>query len=228
MIAIIPARGNSKGLPGKNIKPLLGKPMIAYTIEAALQSKYISRVIVSTDSVEIAATAKKYGASVPFLRPEHLATDEAKAIDTYLYTVDAIEKEENSTIEEIVVLLPTSPLRNTKDIDAACELFKEKAADSVISYTREAHPVFWHKHINEKGEFEDIFDSNILNNRQDLKASYYPNGAVFIFKVALLKQGQYYNAHSFPYVMPRERSIDIDTIDDFDYAEFLMKKNNDR
>ena len=151
MIAIVPARGGSKGLPGKNIKNLLGMPMIAYTIEEALKSKYITEVIISTDCNEIEKVAIKYGAKSPFLRPEYLATDSAKAIDNYIYTIDRLNKEFAYDIKDFVLLQPTSPLRTVEDIDKSIELFKDKNADSVVSYTEEHHPIEWHKYITEDG-----------------------------------------------------------------------------
>lgn len=179
MIAIVPARGGSKGLPGKNIKDLCGKPMIAYTIEEALKSKYITEVIISTDCKEIEEIAIKYGAKSPFLRPSFLASDTALAIDNYIYTIDRLNKDFNYNIKDFVVLQPTSPLRKKEDIDGAIELFKNKKTHSVISYTEEHHPLQWHKYINEDGTFENIFKDTI-QNRQEIKKSYYPNGAVFV------------------------------------------------
>lgn len=223
MIAIIPARGGSKGLPGKNILPLCGKPMIAYTIEAAKQSKYIDHVIVSTDDQKIAEIALQYGAEVPFLRPDFLASDTAQAVDNYIYTIERLSKEWNTPIEEFVVLQPTSPLRIAEDIDGAIEMFMEKQADSVISYTPEAHPVRWHKYLDENNAFVDIFDTTIAN-RQDLKTSYYPNGAVYVFRFSMIKERKYYTDKSYGFVMPRVRSVDIDYKEDFDYVEFLMSR----
>lgn len=223
MIAIIPARGGSKGLPGKNIKPLNGKPLIAYAVEAALQSKNIDRVIVSTDDDEIAKIAKEYGAEIPFMRPAFLASDNAKAVDNYIYTIGRLEKESGQKIDCFVVLQPTSPLRIAEDIDGAVDLFILKHADSVISYTPEAHPVTWHKYLDDDGRFENIFADNI-NNRQVNKTSYYPNGAVYVFKTSMIKERKYYTEKSYAYVMPRIRSVDIDFIEDFEYAEFLLKR----
>ena len=223
MIAIIPARGGSKGLPGKNILPLCGKPMIAYTIEAAKQSKYIDRVIVSTDDQKIAEIALQYGAEVPFLRPDFLASDTAQAVDNYIYTIERLSKEWNTPIEEFVVLQPTSPLRIAEDIDGAIEMFMEKKADSVISYTPEAHPVRWHKYLDENNAFVDIFDTTIAN-RQDLKTSYYPNGAIYVFRFSMIKERKYYTDKSYGFVMPRVRSVDIDYKEDFEYVEFLMSR----
>ena len=223
MIAIVPARGGSKGLLGKNIKSLLGKPLIAYTIEAALKSKYISNVIVSTDDQEICDIAVSYGALCPFLRPKSLATDTAMAVDNYIYTIDRLNSEHGFSIENFVVLQPTSPLRNVVDIDGAISLFKEKNADSVISYVIENHPVTWHKYIDNELKFENIFNET-LNNRQDNRSSYYPNGAIFVFDYDLIKQKRYYSDKTYAYVMPRQRSVDIDYIEDFEYAEYLLRK----
>lgn len=226
MTAIVPARCGSKGLPGKNIKELNGKPMIAYTIEEALKSKYITDVIISTDCKEIEKVAVKYGAKSHFLRPEFLASDLAKAIDNYIYTINRLNNEFGYKIENFVVLQPTSPLRTVEDIDGSIELFNNKNADSVISYTEEHHPIEWHKYITDEGKFENIFEEKLLN-RQDMKPSYFPNGAVFVFSYELIKQNKYYSDNSYAYIMPRFRSIDVDTIEDFKYIEFLMKENNE-
>lgn len=223
MIAIIPARSGSKGLPGKNTINLLGKPMIAYTIEEALKSKYITEVIISTDCKEIENTAVKYGATSLFLRPNYLATDNAKVIDNYIYTINRLNNEFHYSIEEFIVLQPTSPLRTVDDINGAIELFQNNNAHSVVSYTEEHHPIQWHKYITDDGKFENIFQDNI-QNRQELKKTYFPNGAIFIFKYDLIKQGLYYNDNSYGYIMTQERSIDIDTIDNFNYAEYLLYK----
>ena len=223
MIALIPARGGSKGLPGKNIRLLNGKPLIAYAIEAALKAKHIDRVIISTDDEEIARVAVEYGAELPFMRPAELASDTAMAVDNYIYTIDRLEKEGGKPIEAFVVLQPTSPLRIAEDIDGAVELFLKKEADSVISYTKEAHPVVWHKYLDNESRFVDIFDANI-KNRQENRVSYYPNGAVYVFRTAIIRERKYYTDRSYAYVMPRSRSVDIDFIEDFEYAEFLLNR----
>ena len=223
MIALIPARGGSKGLPGKNIRNLNGKPLIAYAIEAALKAKHIDRVIISTDDEVIAHVATEYGAELPFMRPAELASDTAMAIDNYIYTIDRLEKECAHSIEAFVVLQPTSPLRIAEDIDGAIELFEKNGADSVISYCQEAHPISWHKYLDEEGRFVNIFDSNI-KNRQDNRVSYYPNGAVYVFRTSMIKKRKYYTDKSYAYIMPRSRSVDIDFIEDFEYAEFLLSK----
>lgn len=222
MIALVPARSGSKGLPGKNIKNLLGKPLIAYTIEEALKSKYITDVVISTDSKEIENIALNYGAKSHFVRPSHLARDTSKAIDTYIYTVDRLKKEFNYKISNLIVLQPTSPLRKVKDIDGAIKLYKKKNADSVISYTESHHPIDWHKYIDKNGKIEHIFKSQ-LKNRQELRKSYLPNGAIYIFTYTLMKSKNYFSNKTYPYLMPAERSVDIDTENDFLFAEFILK-----
>lgn len=223
MIAIIPARGGSKGLPGKNIRPLNGKPMIAYAIEVALASSHISEVVVSTDDPEIYKIALQYGAKDTFLRPTELACDSSLAIDNYIYTLERLKREYDYNIEQFIVLQPTSPLRTVEDIDRAITLFKSKGADSVISYCEELHPISWHKYIKEDGKLDNIFPDT-LSNRQDVKPSYYPNGAIFIFSYELIKSGRYYSDNTYPFLMPRNRSVDVDTLEDFQYIEFLMGK----
>lgn len=224
MVAIVPARCGSKGLPGKNIKLLHSKPIIAYTIEEALKSRYITDIIISTDCKEIENIAIRYGAKSYFLRPKYLSTDDALAVDNYIYTIDRLNREFGYGIEEFVVLQPTSPLRKVDDIDGAISLFKEKNADSVISYTEEDHPIFWHKFLTDDLRFENIFDET-LENRQKYRKSYYPNGAIFVFKKSLIQKRAYYGEKSYAFVMPRDRSVDIDIIEDFEYVEFLMRKN---
>ncbi|MBI4931332.1 MAG: acylneuraminate cytidylyltransferase family protein [Bacteroidetes bacterium] len=226
MIAIIPARSGSKGLPGKNIKNLCGKPLIAYTIEAAKASASIEKVIVSTDDKAIAEIAIKYGADVPFLRPSYLSTDNSPAIDTYIYTVERLNNEFNFNINEFAVLQPTSPLRTSMDIDNAIKLFSQKNADSVISCCQAAHPPSWAKKINKDGILSNYFESVADNrNRQESEMAFMPNGAIYVFKYKLLKQKQtYYSDKTYAYIMPAERSFDIDSYFDFELAELYIKK----
>lgn len=225
MYAIIPARGGSKGLPGKNIKELNGLPLIVHTIRAATSSKHIKKVFVSTDDKEILNIALNYGAIDIGLRPESLATDDAKAIDTYIYTIRLLESKYNEPVDDICVLQPTSPLRDSDDIDNAIDIFHLKKADSVISFTAEYHPISWHKYLNDDLTLSNIFPEN-NDNRQSFRQTVFPNGAIYIFKKKLLLSGNYSSEKTYAYMMPRNRSVDIDTIDDFRYAEFLVKGND--
>ena len=227
MLAIIPARGGSKGIPGKNIKPLCDKPLIVYTIEAARAARSIDRVILSTDDEEIAEVSQKHDVEIPFMRPAKLAQDDSLSIDNYIYTIDRLNDESSKQYDEFIVLQPTSPFRTVVDINNAIELFHEKNADSLISVCESPHPPSWSRKIDKIGRLREYFDLNIGNkNRQELETAYIPNGAIFIFKLSLLKKNySYYSDNTFAYTMSRERSIDIDTPLDFEFAEFLMRKH---
>lgn len=225
MLAIIPARGGSKGLPGKNIRLLDGKPLIAHTIEAALASKKITKIIISTDDESIAAVCRDYDVEIPFMRPKELAGDNSLIVETYLYTLKRINEEQGTDFDSIIALLPTCPLRTGEDIDKAVEIFEHKNADSVISFYEAPHPVQWYRTIDDNGVLRALLpEGDRLANRQEEKKSYLPNGAIYIFKVELLQQHKYYSDRTYPYVMPAERSIDIDTQFDFDLAECLIQK----
>ncbi|MBE7175751.1 MAG: acylneuraminate cytidylyltransferase family protein [Mucilaginibacter polytrichastri] len=222
MLAIIPARGGSKRLKGKNVKMLDGKPMIEHTIRAAQGAKEITQIVVSTDSEEIAGIAKACGAWVPFLRPSFLAGDDAKSRDVFIYTLDVLASEYNIKTESVAILQPTSPLRTAVDIDRAVFLFKQKSADSVISYTAQKKPPEWGMFLNNDGTFRPAFDKNGL---PDL---YYPNGAIYIFDSGFLRANEsYYSPRSFAYVMNPDDSVDIDDEDDFHYAEYLLKRRRE-
>ena len=211
-------------MPGKNILPFCGKPLIAWTIEAALECKYLDRVIVSTDSEEIAETARSFSAEVPGLRPRELALDNSSAIDVYIYLWKKLTGKAKSNPVPFVVLQPTTPLRTTEDINNAVKLFLEKEADSVISVSEASHPPVWAKKIDENGILKDYFKTaDSLANRQQIPAAYMPNGAIFILTNSLVTEKRtYYSDKTYPYIMPFERSIDIDNIWDFRIAEHIM------
>jgi CMP-N,N'-diacetyllegionaminic acid synthase len=157
------------------------------------------------------------------LRPADLAQDNSLAIDNFIYTIDRISREGGTEIADFVVLQPTAPLRTADDIDAAVGIFRDKKADSVISYYPAPHPVQWHKIIDENGVLRSLLlETSRLANRQQEQVSYLPNGAIFVFRLALLKDlGVYFTDKSYPYLMPAERSVDIDSLSDFQYAEYL-------
>ena len=230
MIAIIPARGGSKGLPNKNIKLLAGIPLICHSIKTALASNLIDRVIVSTEDNEIASIAKDCGAEVPFMRPANLATDTSKVIDTYLHVVDMIAKENSKPIKSFVALLPTAPLRTNENIDEAIKIFNDKNADSVVSVVEAPVPLQWHMYINDQEILKNYLpEFNVLKNRQEDKETFVPNGAIYIFRTEVLRSTrQYYTKKTYPYVMPRERSADIDDLLDFEWAEYLLDKRTNK
>lgn len=227
MISLIMARGGSKSIPNKNIKKLLDRPLIVYTIEAAKKAKSVEKIILSTDDEKIAEIARNLEVKIPFMRPGELATDNALAIDNYIYTIQRLNTEYGENCKEFVSLPPTSPLRTAEDIDNAIDIFYEKKADSVISVCEAFHPPLWAKEIDDQGILRSYFPFDVGNkNRQELKKAYVPNGAVFVFKFSLLKEKYtFYSEKTYPYVMPKERSIDIDSEFDFDFAEYLIKKN---
>jgi len=223
MLAIIPAREGSKGVVGKNVRNLGDKPLIAHTIQAALESEQVDRIIVSTDSESIAQISMEYGAEVPFLRPISISEDDSFILDNYKFILERLKIEYGEDITSFVALQPTSPFRNSYDIDTAVELFYKNNVDSVISFTKETHPPEWNRLINDDGTFCN-FISEEIRNRQMYKSVYRFNGAVYVYKSKLIKNGVMYSDNSIAYVMPEERSLDIDTKNDFMYAEFLLNK----
>jgi CMP-N,N'-diacetyllegionaminic acid synthase len=227
MLAIIPARGNSKGLKNKNILNLNGKPLISYSITEALKSKLISRVIVVTDCLKIAEISQKFGAEVPFIRPKYLAKDNSMVIDTYIYTLEFL-KNKKQVYKEFVSLLPTSPLRTSYDIDESIKLFKKKKARSLISVTNLVKPVEWNLLLSKKLKIKKYLKNNsAILNRQNYKTLFVPNGSIYIFNYFFLKKTrEYYNNRTYGYFMPNYKSVDIDEDIDFKLAEILIKNNS--
>ena len=227
ILAIIPARGGSKRLPRKNILDLAGKPLIAWTIEAALKSKYIDRVIVSTDDDEIANISKKYGADVPFMRPNELATDETQSIYAVIDLINTL-KVYDDNYDYVILLQPTSPLRTAKDIDKAFRLLIKSEIDAVISVCKSEHSPLWSNKLPKDMDMSNFISESIRNNRsQDLEQYYRLNGAIYICNIQRLLNEKTFNIKSKckAYVMNRENSIDIDTIDDLDMARFQVDKS---
>jgi N-acylneuraminate cytidylyltransferase/CMP-N,N'-diacetyllegionaminic acid synthase len=225
-LAIIPARGGSKGLPGKNIKELCGKPLIAWSIEAGLRSKYIDEVVVSTDYQDIADISKEYGASVPFLRPEFLASDTATSFDTIKHTIDYYANELKKEFDYIVLLEPTSPLRESSDIDNAIEQLFNSTADSIvgISKSENQNPAFLV--LKDEQDFISGYENQDMKviRRQDLKDVYFFEGTVYISRInVLLIKKTFYHENTIGYVVPKFKSLEIDDIEDFIMVEAIMK-----
>jgi CMP-N,N'-diacetyllegionaminic acid synthase len=225
-IAIIPARSGSKGLKDKNIKQLNNKPMIAYTIEAAVKSGVFDDIIVSTDSQKYADISIKYGASVPFLRPDYLSTDESATNDVIIYTLNKL-KQFDVEYDYVMILQPTSPLRQPEDILAAVELLFQKRANSVISVCEAEHSPLYMNNIDESLSMNGFLSEDVKNRRQELPKYYRLNGAIYLCKVEyyLNYGGNLYNEESYAYIMDKKRSIDIDDEIDFIMAENLIKQS---
>ena len=225
-LAIIPARGGSKGLPGKNIKELCGKPLIVWSIESGLKSKYIDEVVVSTDYQTTADIAKEYGASVPFLRPGYLANDTATSFDAVKHTIDFYKDKLGKEFDYIVLLEPTSPLRTTKDINMAIKLLLSSSAKSIIGVckTEQQNPVFLvYMDQNQRISGYENKDMRILR-RQNIKSVYFFEGSIYIsdIKTYLSKQ-TFYHEDTIGFEFPKYKSLEIDDMDDFIMIEAMMK-----
>lgn len=223
IFAIIPARGGSKGIAGKNIKPLNRKPLICHTIEESLSSIYLNEVFVSTDDSIIAKTSKKCGAKI-IDRPAELAEDESPTIDAIFHAIDTIKNTHGKYI--IILLQPTSPLRTTVDINNAFDIFMKTDCDSVISMCKVEHSPYWCFKY-EGNKFKPLFGDECFEmRRQELPDVYRPNGAIYITTIEnLYKNNGFYCDKIVPYIMPPERSIDIDEEIDFKLAELLIQEN---
>ena len=221
IVAIIPARGGSKGIPHKNITNLCGKPLIGYTIEAAKQSIYIDDVVVSTDDLDIKKVSEQYGASVPFIREDHIASDEAKTISV---VVDAIQKlRVSGQKHDVVVLLqPTSPLRTAEEIDVAIEVFFQHQMEGVVSVNvTDISPFLLRTIYNHK--LHRIIDESSTIRRQDMPTYYEVNGAIYINRVEEVTEDLSFNDNPIPYIMNRDHSVDIDTWDDLTEAACYLQ-----
>jgi len=225
ILCIIPARGGSKGLPGKNIKLLCGKPLVAYSIEHARQSRLIDRIIVSTDDKKIANIAGRYGANVPFIRPKHLARDNSGTIDVLLHAINFLKKNERKIYDIIVLLHATTPLRTPSDVDNCIKLLVNKKCDSVFSVS-EAHrnPYFNMVELNRRGVPHLVKKGN-YKSRQEAPRVFDMNSSIYVWRTATLEKcRKTLLPESRIYIMPPERSVDIDDKIDFILAEALISK----
>jgi pseudaminic acid cytidylyltransferase len=224
VLAVIPARGGSKRIPQKNIGELCGKPLIAYTIEAALQSGIFERVVVSTDEARIAAVAEACGAEVPFLRPASLADDYAPVS---LVTLDVLERLDPSGMlySDIAQLLPSCPLRTAEDVLDSYQQFVQTKADSQISVTRYGwlNP-WWAMTCDDGRRLVPIFQAQMSRRSQDLPAVFCPTGAIWWAKAGVLRREKTFHiAHRTGWEIPWQRAVDIDTEDDWKLADLLMR-----
>lgn len=222
VIAIIPARGGSKGIKDKNIADLNGHPLIYYSIKTVLESKYVDDIVVSTDSERIRNIAIQCGAACPFLRPKELASDEAKTIYSVLHVVRKLDTQ-GSKYDVLILLQPTSPLRTAGDIDSAIELFEKKKQDVVSVCESKESPVLC-RFISDNGTLKNLTGEQSTVRRQDMKLTYHVNGAIYVNDITKLTEETSFNDNPIPYIMPRNRSIDIDDYEDLELACFFMKR----
>jgi CMP-N,N'-diacetyllegionaminic acid synthase len=229
IVNIIPARGGSKGVPRKNIKLLNGKPLISYAIKAAFGSRYLDRVIVSTDDDEIAKIAKRLGAEVPFIRPKKLARDNTLAFSVLQHAVNYLEEKENYHPGIVVLIQATSPLVLSMDIDNTIEQMIKSSKNSCFTACEISERPEWMYEIKKGQPILFLGDATFRTRRQDLPKLYRINGAVYVMtKEMLMKENRLINAHPNIFIMPRERSVDIDEPFDFKLAEILIRHSNRR
>lgn len=222
ILAIIPARGGSKRLPNKNILDLAGKPLVSWTIEAGINSKYIDSIVVSSDEQKILTIAVENDV-IPIKRPDELASDTSSTFDAVKHAIESMDK----NYEYIVLLQPTSPLRNAKQIDEAIELLESKNADAIVSVCEMDHSPLWSNILPQDNNMSDFLRPEVKNKRsQDLPIYYRLNGAIYICKTQILLEEEsfFLKNNIFAYLMDRESSIDIDELVDFKIAEFFLQR----
>ena len=226
-VAVIPARGGSKGVPRKNIINLNGKPLISYAIQSAKNAKLLDEFIVSTDDEEIAEVAVSYGANVPFLRPKSISEDSSKMIDVMLHSYEWL-KRNGKEITALVLLQPTSPFRNATHIDEAITIFKNNLANTVVSVAEAPHQYnpYSLMEINEDGEINHFLKGNpFISLRQEKPKFFARNGpSILIIKTEQLIKRIFYGEKCFPYIMNFEDSLDIDSYEDLIIAEDFLKR----
>lgn len=217
---MIPARGGSKGLPRKNVLPLAGKPLLAWSIDEAKQSQYIDTLVVSSEDPEILEVARAWGAETPFVRPAELSRDDTPGIDPVMHAVSMLPD-----FDYVVLLQPTSPLRTAKDIDACIELCCSHNSYSAVSVTLTEKSAYWACTISDTGSMKLLFDESATRQRrQELPATYVINGAVYVADCRWMKESKkLMDSGTLCYVMPRERSIDIDSQIDMVICEALVR-----
>lgn len=213
VLALIPARGGSKGLPGKNIRTVAGRPLLAWSVEAARASRSVDRVVLSSDDDAIMEAARACGCDVPFRRPPELATDSAASIDVVLHALDRLPG-----YDVVVLLQPTSPMRTADDIDAACERLQDGGVPSCVSVCAVQQSPYWMYHLDARQALTPVLEAPPgITRRQDLPPVYVLNGAVYAARGDWLRRTRsFVTRETVAHVMPAERSIDIDTFDDFE------------
>lgn len=221
LLTVVTARGNSRELPRKNVLPLLNKPLIAWTIECARASRSVGTMVLSSDNSEIIAAAEAHGCPAPFIRPASLATDDASSIDVVLHAVD----EMGGDYEHVMLLQPTSPLRLPQDIDSCVAMCRERDTDSVVSVCAAGKPLHWMFEVGDGGEMARVTElPDTGTPRQKLSQPFVLNGAVYVASVESLRKSRtFVGPRTLAYIMPRDRSVDIDNRADFLVAEALLQ-----
>jgi CMP-N-acetylneuraminic acid synthetase len=235
ILAIIPARGGSKGLPGKNIKPLWGKPLIGWTIEQAKACSYIDEIFVSTDSKDIADSAERFGISVPSLRPVELASDTSSTADVIDYILELLENPPNNAtpklFDYLLLLEPTSPLRKRDDLKNIIEkVVDTHEADGLITLgeIHMEHPMIVKKVCNEGKIIPYIPETTKISQRQQADKAYFPYGVAYVIKTEIFKkQKTFYTDHVIPYFIDRQQNYEIDDIYDFLCIEAILRENTE-
>ena len=226
VLGLIPARGGSRSIPGKNLVPVAGRPLLGYTCDAALRSRRLTRTILSTDDEEIARVGKTFGVEVPFLRPADLARDEIPMIEVVRHAVGWLADHERYRADLVALLQPTSPLRRAEHIDAAVDLLLETSADTVVSVIEVPHqfnPVSLM--CLEDGRLVTFLDQPMILRRQDKPRAYARNGpAILVVRQEVLEKGTLYGAVVRPLEMTLVDSVDIDAPDDVALAEFYLSR----
>lgn len=221
ILALIPARGGSKGIKDKNIIDLCGKPLIAYSIECGLQSKYIDSVVVTTDSEKIAEVSRQYGARVPFLRPAEYAQDTSTTLVAVLHAVNTL-KEMGESYDALLLLQPTQPLRTSEDVDKAIEAYFENGEEDLVSVSLVSDHPLHIRTVEENGKLKKLLDSSSTCRRQDMPPFYRVNGCIYINNLNELNDKTSFNDNSVPYIMEQSHSVDIDDLADFYLAEYYL------
>jgi CMP-N,N'-diacetyllegionaminic acid synthase len=226
VLGLITARGGSKGLPGKNIRLLCGKPLIEWSISAAKAASCVDRIVVSTDDAAIADVARRAGAEVPFERPSELATDSASSVDVVIHAIDTLAKTDLA-FDIVVLLEPTSPLRDSFDIDDAVQRLIQTGAGAVVSVCRavSTHPAFMFS-LDEKGRLRPYLERNPTGlRRQDIDPIFFLDGTLYASRIDVLKtKRSFYHEDTVAFEVPKWKSLEIDDSDDFIMVEALMAK----
>lgn len=225
VLGLITARGGSKGLPGKNVRMLAGKPLIAWTIEAARRSRSLGRIVVSTDDDEIAGVARVWSGEVPFIRPKELAQDDSPHVESVLHALEWLAEHDRYRPQYVVILQPTSPFRTSEDIDGSVRTALESNADAVASVSQSHDHPFLARRLTDDGALTEFVPCDVAYpRRQVLPPAYSLNGAVFVHRCEAVTRTHSLNSEqTLAFVMPAERSWQIDTPWDFHVAELILR-----